>query len=63
MAKFETYQDKSGEYRWRLRATNQQIIASSGEGYKSKESCRSGIEAVKRDAPSAEIVELAAATK
>jgi uncharacterized protein YegP (UPF0339 family) len=37
MAKFEMYQDKSGEYRWRLRATNQQIIASSREGYKSKE--------------------------
>lgn len=63
MAKFEMYQDKSTEYRWRLRATNQQIIASSGEGYKSKESCRNGIEAVKRDAPTAEIVELAGASK
>jgi uncharacterized protein YegP (UPF0339 family) len=63
MAKFEVYQDKSGEYRWRLRATNQQIIASSGEGYKSKDSCRNGIDAVKRDAVSAEVVELAATSK
>jgi uncharacterized protein len=30
-AKFETYKDKSGEYRWKLVHTNGQIIANSGE--------------------------------
>lgn len=34
---FEIYQDKKGEWRWRLKAANYQIIADSGEGYKQKE--------------------------
>lgn len=51
--KFEIYQDKKGEYRFRLKATNGQIIATS-EGYKAKKSCVNGIESVKKnvvDAP------------
>ena len=36
--KFEIYQDKAGEYRFRLKATNGQIIAT-GEGYVAKTSC------------------------
>ena len=35
-AEFEVYQDKSGEYRWRLQANNNEIVADSNEGYKSK---------------------------
>ena len=54
--KFEMYQDKAGEYRFRLKATNGQIIATS-EGYKTKASCENGIESVKNNAPDAEIVE------
>lgn len=54
MAKFELYKDKSGEFRWRLRADNNQIIAS-GEGYTSKDKCKKGIESVKRNAPKAEV--------
>ena len=57
---FEVYQDKSGEYRWRLKASNGQVIASSGEGYSSKRSCLDGIESVKRNAPEAEIRDLSA---
>jgi len=30
---FELYQDRAGEYRWRLRHDNRNIIADSGEGY------------------------------
>jgi len=56
MAKFEIYQDKKGEFRWRLRADNNQVIAT-GEGYSSKAGCKSGIESVKKNAPKAEIVE------
>lgn len=54
--KFEMYQDKAGEYRFRLKATNGQIIATS-EGYTAKASCVNGIESVKKNAPVAEIVE------
>ena len=41
--KFEVYQDKAGEFRFRLKARNGKIIAS-GEGYKAKNSCMNGIE-------------------
>lgn len=54
--KFEVYTDKAGEFRFRLKATNGQIIAV-GEGYKAKASCLNGIESVKKNAPDAAIVE------
>ncbi len=43
MAKFEVYPDAKGEHRWRLKADNGQKIADSGEGYKNKADCESGI--------------------
>lgn len=52
--KFEVYADKAGEFRFRLTATNGQIIAVS-EGYKAKASCLNGIESVKKNAPDAPI--------
>ena len=54
--KFEMYTDKAGEFRFRLKATNGQIIAVS-EGYKAKDSCLNGIASVKKNAPEAETVE------
>ncbi len=54
--KFEVYLDKAGEYRFRLTATNGQIIAT-GEGYKSKAGCMNGIESIKKNAPDAPVVE------
>jgi len=54
--KFEVYADKSGEFRFRLKATNGQVIAVS-EGYKALASCLNGIESVKKNAADAEIVE------
>ena len=54
--KFEMYQDKAGEYRFRLKATNGQVIATS-EGYTAKAGCLNGIESVQKNAPVAEIVE------
>ena len=53
--KFEVYLDKAGEYRFRLKATNGQIIAT-GESYKQLSSCLNGIESIKKNAPDAEIV-------
>ena len=53
--KFEMYVDKAGEYRFRLKATNGQVIATS-EGYKAEASCVNGIESVKKKAVDAEII-------
>ena len=54
--KFELYRDKAGRYRFRLRARNGGIIAVS-EGYNSKNACLDGIESVKNNIISAEIME------
>jgi uncharacterized protein YegP (UPF0339 family) len=56
-AKFELYKDAKGEFRWRLVASNGQTIATSGEGYKAKDSAKAGIESVKKKAPTAAIEE------
>ena len=53
--KFEMYLDKAGEFRFRLKARNGEIIAVS-EGYKAKSGCLNGIESVKKNAPDAEVV-------
>ena len=54
--KFELYQDKRGEYRFRLKAGNGEIILT-GEGYKSKGGCKNGIDSIRRNAVDSEIVE------
>ncbi|MBQ7485025.1 MAG: YegP family protein [Oscillospiraceae bacterium] len=55
--KFEVYVDKRGEFRFRLKARNGEIIAV-GEGYKAKASCLNGIDSIRRNAPDAEVVKL-----
>jgi uncharacterized protein len=57
LASFEVYQDKAGEYRWRLRHQNGNVIADSGEGYKTKESALNGIKSVVETAPDAPVEE------
>ena len=54
--KYELYQDKAGEYRFRLKAANGEIIAV-GEGYTTKANCKNGIASIGRNAPDAEVVE------
>ena len=54
--KFEMYTDKKGEFRFRLKATNGEIIATS-EGYKAKAGCLNGIESIRKNAPDSPIVE------
>ena len=46
--KFEMYTDKKGEYRFRLKARNGEVIAVS-EGYTAKAGCINGIESVKKN--------------
>lgn len=53
--KFEIYTDKGGEFRFRLKARNGQIIAVS-EGYKAMASCLNGINSVKKNAVDSPIV-------
>lgn len=48
--KFELYEDKAGEYRFRLKAGNGEIILAS-EGYKQKASAENGIASVRKNAP------------
>ncbi len=55
--KFELYADKKGEFRFRLKAKNGQIIAT-GEGYKAKAGCKNGIESIKKNVVDAKIVEV-----
>lgn len=47
--KFEIYKDKAGEFRFRLKASNGQIVLSS-EGYKSKSGVQNGIKSVQNNA-------------
>ncbi len=48
MGKFEIYTDKAGEYRFRLKAGNGQVILAS-EGYSAKAWCENGIESVRKN--------------
>lgn len=45
--RFELYKDSVSQYRWRLKASNGQIVAVSGEGYTTKVNCQNGIDLVK----------------
>ena len=54
--KFELYKDARGEYRFRLKAANGEVIATS-EGYKTKASAENGIKSVQTNAPGATVVD------
>jgi uncharacterized protein len=58
VAKFEIYRDGSGEYRWRFRADNNEVVAS-GEGYSSRDDCEHAVELIKEQAPQAEVTDAA----
>lgn len=54
-ATFELYEDSGGQYRWRLRHQNGNIIADGSEGYTTKENAQKGIQSVKENVPDADI--------
>ena len=58
--KFELYKDKAGKFRFRLKASNGQIIATSSEAYESKSAAQNGIDSIKRHATEAAISDLTA---
>ncbi len=54
MPKFEVYMDRAGQYRWRLKAGNGEIVAVS-EGYTTQYNAKRSAELVKALAPTAGI--------
>ncbi|AXI79606.1 YegP family protein [Peterkaempfera bronchialis] len=58
--KFEIYTDDSGSHRFRLKASNGQVLIV-GDAYDTRDQCLKGIEAVRKLAPYAEIKDVAAA--
>jgi uncharacterized protein YegP (UPF0339 family) len=56
MARFEINRGESGDYRWRFRADNNEIVAS-GEGYNSKDDCEHAVQLIKEEAPRAEVTD------
>jgi uncharacterized protein YegP (UPF0339 family) len=53
---FTIYRDKAGEFRFRIVATNGNILAGS-EGYTAKASAQKAIDRIKSDAADAEVVD------
>ncbi|OBI00510.1 DUF1508 domain-containing protein [Mycobacterium sp. E2733] len=56
-AKFEVSRDKSGKFRFHLKAANGEIIAAS-QAYDTKAGAEKGIESVKMNAPAAKVMDL-----
>ena len=56
-AKFEISKDKSGKFRFHLKAANGEIVAAS-QAYETKANAEKGIEAVKTGASAAQVVDL-----
>ena len=56
--KFELYEDQKKEHRWRLKASNGQVIASASEGYKAKADAEKAIETIKEGVAKAEVEEI-----
>lgn len=52
--KFELYKDAAGKFRFRLKASNGQVIAT-GEAYETKASALNGIESVRKNAGDAKL--------
>jgi len=55
--KFEVSKDKAGKFRFHLKAANGEIVAAS-QGYESKANAEKGIQAVKKAAADATVVDL-----
>ncbi|ELZ06223.1 hypothetical protein C482_00335 [Natrialba chahannaoensis JCM 10990] len=56
-SRFEVYQDRADEWRWRLVHWNGNIIADSGEGYTSRANAERAVRGVRRAVPTATVVE------
>ena len=57
---YEIFKDKAGKFRFRLVASNGEIIATCEEGFQSKQECESTIELVRACVPEAKILDFTA---
>ena len=57
MGKFEIKKQKNGEFRFNLKSSNGQVVLGS-EGYKSKDSCKNGIESVRKNSQDLKMFEI-----
>lgn len=55
--RFELFEDRAGEWRWRLVHRNGNVVATSGEGYTRKHNALKGLRSVMRNAPDADVGE------
>ena len=55
---FETYEDAAGEYRWRLKGSNDRIVADSGEGYADRGGVEDAVERVRTYSPEADVLDI-----
>jgi len=49
MAKFTVYTDKHNEYRWKFIASNDVVVAKSGESYKLEADCLASLALLQKD--------------
>jgi uncharacterized protein YegP (UPF0339 family) len=63
MAKFQIYKAANGEFRWRFRADNGEIIAIASEGYSRKADCAHAVDLIKQKGPAATVEEEAPKAK
>src|SRR6516165_5519045 len=54
-AVFEVYKDRGGEFRFRLKDADGNLLAISGKGYDKKSDCQAVIDAIKKDAAKAKV--------
>jgi uncharacterized protein len=54
-AVFELYKDRAGEFRFRLKDAEGELLAASGSGYKTKADCQAVIDAIKKEAAKAKV--------
>ena len=54
---FEVFEDRAGEWRWRLVHRNGNVIATSGEGYTRRRNAEKGLRSVVENAPGADVVD------
>ena len=50
--KFEIYKDKANLFRWRMRRPNGEIVAESGQGFRTMEQCQKDLQWIKANAGS-----------
>jgi len=55
--KAEVYQDKGKEFRWRLKATNGQVMARASDGHKDKAAAEKAVETLRAGAKDAAVID------